>query len=154
MWTALTNLYQSSNENRKMVLREKLKSIRMNKGENMAIYLTRITRVHDEHGAIGEVIQSAELVNTTLNGVVKPWAVFVESVVACEHIPSWDRLWDDFVQEETRRGYVQGNTSHNKDDEENVVSSKGEEEEVQEGFQGWNQAVGWREEMHEKSEMF
>ena len=43
MWTALTNLYQSSNENRKMVLREKLKSIRMDKGENMTTYLTRIT---------------------------------------------------------------------------------------------------------------
>ena len=57
MWTALTNLYQSSNENRKMVLREKLKSIRMNKGENMTTYLTRITRVHDELGAIGEVIE-------------------------------------------------------------------------------------------------
>ena len=28
MWTALINLYQSSNENWKMVLREKLKSIR------------------------------------------------------------------------------------------------------------------------------
>ena len=27
MWTTLTNLYQISNENRKMVLREKLKSI-------------------------------------------------------------------------------------------------------------------------------
>ena len=45
MWTALTNLYQSSNENRKMVLREKLKSIRMNMGENIVSYLTRITQV-------------------------------------------------------------------------------------------------------------
>ena len=29
MWDALTGLFQSSNENRKMVLREKLKTIRM-----------------------------------------------------------------------------------------------------------------------------
>ena len=29
MWTVLTNLYQSTNENRKMVLREKLKAIKM-----------------------------------------------------------------------------------------------------------------------------
>ena len=43
MCTALTKLYQSSNENQKMVLREKLNSIRMNKGENMTTYLTRIT---------------------------------------------------------------------------------------------------------------
>ena len=78
----------------------------MNKGENMTSYLTRITQIHDELGAILEVIQSAELVRTTLNGVAKPWAVFVEPVVAREHMPSWDRLWDDFIQEETRKGYV------------------------------------------------
>ena len=33
MWDALTGLFQSSNKNRKMVLREKLKSIKMAKGE-------------------------------------------------------------------------------------------------------------------------
>ena len=31
MWTTLTSLYQSSNENRKMVLKEKLKAIKMAK---------------------------------------------------------------------------------------------------------------------------
>ena len=42
MWTYLTNLYQSSNENQKMVLKEKLKRTQMNKGGNLASYLTRI----------------------------------------------------------------------------------------------------------------
>ena len=134
MWTALTNFYQSSNENRKIVLREKLKSIWMNKGENMTTYLTRITHVRDELGAIGEVIESAELVRTTLNGVTKPWVVFVELVVAHEHMPSWDHLWDDFIQEETRRGYVQDNTSHSKEDEENVaLSVKGKKKKSKKG---------------------
>ena len=50
----------------------------MNKGENMTTYLTRITHLRDELGAIGEVIQSVEFVRTSLNGVTKPWAVFVE----------------------------------------------------------------------------
>ena len=49
----------------------------MNKGENMTTYLTKITQVCDELGAVGEVIESAELVHTILNGVAKPWAVFV-----------------------------------------------------------------------------
>ena len=44
IWTALTNLYQSSNENMKMVLREKLKSVHMGKGEGMASYLPRSHR--------------------------------------------------------------------------------------------------------------
>ena len=61
----MTNLYQSSNENQKMVSREKLKSIRMNKGENIIAYLTRITLVRDELGVVGEVIQGVELVCST-----------------------------------------------------------------------------------------
>ena len=43
MWSALTELFQSSNENRKMVLREKLKSIKMVKGEVCMAYLTRLS---------------------------------------------------------------------------------------------------------------
>ena len=74
---------------------------------------------------------------TTLNGVAKPWAVFVESAVACEHMPSWDRLWEDFIQEETRRGYVQGNTSHNKDDKENVaLVARGKKKKFKKGSKG------------------
>ena len=43
MWESLTKLYQSTNENRKMVLREKLKSIKMTKAENVVTYFTRLT---------------------------------------------------------------------------------------------------------------
>jgi hypothetical protein len=60
MWESLTKLYQSSNENRKMVLREKLKGIRMTKTENVATYLTKITQVRDELGVVGEVIADNE----------------------------------------------------------------------------------------------
>lgn len=42
MWTTLTKLYQSSNENKKMVLREKLKSIKMTKSETVTCYLIGI----------------------------------------------------------------------------------------------------------------
>ena len=69
MWTALPNLYQSSNENRKMVLREKLKSVCMAKGEGMASYLTKIKQVRDELATVGEVVGIPEMVRPTLNGV-------------------------------------------------------------------------------------
>ena len=68
MWSALTELFQSSNENRKMVLREKLKSIKMVKGEVCMAYLTRISQVRDELAAVGVVVTGLELVRTTLNG--------------------------------------------------------------------------------------
>ena len=43
MWTALTSLFASTNENKKMLLREKLKNIKMVKGEACMTYLTRIS---------------------------------------------------------------------------------------------------------------
>ena len=72
MWESLTKLYQSSNENKKMVLREKLRSIKMTKTDTVASYLTKITQVRDELGVVGETISDNELVRTTLNGMAKP----------------------------------------------------------------------------------
>ena len=77
MWTTLTGLFASTNENRKMVLREKLKNIKMVKVEACMTYLTRISKVRDELATVGVVVPSAELVQIALNGVSQPWAVFV-----------------------------------------------------------------------------
>jgi hypothetical protein len=41
--------------------------------------------------------------------------------VARENFPKWDRLWDDFIQEETRRGYLHAGSQKGEEDEENVV---------------------------------
>ena len=88
MWDALTSLFQSSNENKKMVLREKLKSIKMAKAEGVTSYLTRISHVRDEIAAVGEVVFGSEIVRTTVNGVAKHWDIFVEAIVSRENLPS------------------------------------------------------------------
>ena len=80
-------LYQSSNVNRKMVLHEKLKSIKMVKDEGMATYLTRIIQVRNELAAVGEKVEDGKLVRQALNGVSKPWAVFVKSIVIRKNLP-------------------------------------------------------------------
>jgi hypothetical protein len=54
-----------------MVLREKLKSIKMTKAENVVTYLTRLTQVRNELGAVGEAIVDSDLVRIALNGVSK-----------------------------------------------------------------------------------
>jgi hypothetical protein len=125
MWESLTKLYQSSNENRKMVSREKLKSIKMTKTESDATYLTKLTQMRDELGVVGEVVADSELVKTALNGVTKQWAVFVESILARENLPKWDHLWDDFIQEETQRGYVHGSSSTGNEEENVALAAKG-----------------------------
>jgi hypothetical protein len=78
----------------------------MTKAKNVVTYITRLTQVRDELGAMVEAIVDSELVRTTLNGVSKQWDFFVEGIVARDKLFNWEHLWDDFVQEESRRSYV------------------------------------------------
>ena len=93
MWDSLTKTYQSSNENRKMVLREKLKCIQMGKNDTVTFYLTQFKQVRDELAAVGDSVLDAELVKTTLFGVAPSWAILVQAIVGRENMSSWDRLW-------------------------------------------------------------
>ena len=89
-------------------------------------YLTGIYQVRDDIAAIEVVVTGPELVQTTLNGVTPPWAVFVQGLVARENLLSWDRNCDDFVQEETQRGFLQCSSSTSRQDEEDVaLTAKG-----------------------------
>eukprot|EP00253_Pinus_taeda_P013157 PITA_13157 len=105
MWTALSNLYQSTNENRKMVLKEKLKNIKMG-NDSAAGYLTKITNVRDELAAIGEAIPPTELVQIAVNGLSRSWMNFADGVCARETLPTWERFWDDCIQTEIRKGQL------------------------------------------------
>ena len=94
--------------------------------ENVASYLTRITQVRDELGVIREKVEGNQLVQKTLNGATNPWVVFMEAIVARENMPTWDHIWDDFIQEETQRIYVHDSLSNIKEEEKNVaMSTKG-----------------------------
>ena len=86
MWTALSNLYQSTNENRKMVLKETLKNIKMG-NDSAAGYLTKITNVRDELTAIGEAISPTELVRIVVNGLPRSWMNFVMGFVHLRPFP-------------------------------------------------------------------
>jgi hypothetical protein len=74
----------------------------MAKGQLVVTYLTKFTQIRHELVAVGEVVDETKLVRTTLNGFTKQWKVFVRGVVAREKLPDWERLWDDFTEEELR----------------------------------------------------
>ena len=82
--------------------------------------------MRDELAAVGVVVTGPELVQTALNGVIVPCTVFVQGLVARENLPSWDRVCDDFVQKETRRGFLHCSGSTSRGDEEDVaLTAKG-----------------------------
>ena len=78
----------------------------MERVEGVTSYITRISQVRDEVTTIREFVSNIELVCTTMNGVTKPWDIFVEAIVSMDNFPSWDKIQDDFVQEESQRGLM------------------------------------------------
>ena len=83
----------------------------MAKGEGVVPYLTRLTQIRDELGVVGSKTEDEELVQIALNGFSKPWDTFIKGVVAREKLLDWQRLWEDFVQEETHIGQGSGSSS-------------------------------------------
>ena len=75
--------------------------------DTVTSYLTKITQIIDELGAPGEKVVDEELVKYALNGFTAKWHSFVKGVVARDKLPDGTRLWDDFVQEESREGIFQ-----------------------------------------------
>eukprot|EP00253_Pinus_taeda_P003752 PITA_03752 len=103
MWTALTTLYQSTNESRKMVLKEQLKNIRMTNTESVVHYLGKVKQVSDDLTAIGEAIAPTELVRIVVAGLPKSWEVFGDVVTSRENLLNWDRFSNDCVQHEIQK---------------------------------------------------
>jgi hypothetical protein len=85
-----------------MVLQDRLRSIKMLDSESVTSFLGRLTEIKCELAAIREIVDQGFMVRTTLNNFTKPWGPFVRGIVAREVMPTWERLSDDFVQEETR----------------------------------------------------
>jgi hypothetical protein len=121
MWKALSDLYQNKNENRVMALHKQLHGTKMAKGEGVIPYLTRITQIKDELAAISEKNDDSKLVHIALDGFSKSWDAFVRGVVVREKLPEWQRLWDDFVQEEIRLGESGSSSSPRIVDEEGLA---------------------------------
>jgi hypothetical protein len=74
MFDALSKLYEGKNINRKMNLRSQLKNTKMQKGEMIQEYFSRIS---EQLKAIGYTIDEDEFVITTLNGLTIPWDAFI-----------------------------------------------------------------------------
>ena len=98
MWKALTNLFQSKSDQRKLALKDKLKNIKMEKGDSMPKYLTKFIQCRDEMGSVEVTVDDEELVTLALLGLPKIWHSYQDSVNGREKFLGWERLWSDLVQ--------------------------------------------------------
>ena len=111
MWKALTDLFQSKSDQRKLALKDKLKNIKMEKGDSIPKYLTKFIQCRDELGSVGVTVDDEELVSLALLRLPKSWHSYQDSVNGREKLPGWERLWSDLVQEEIRRSTRDGSSS-------------------------------------------
>jgi len=71
MWKELDDLFQNSSEHRKLVLKDKLKKIKMEKGYSILKYLTKFTLCRDELGSVRVIVSKEDMVNLAILGLPK-----------------------------------------------------------------------------------
>ena len=71
MWKALKNLLQSNSDERKLALKDKLRKIKMDKGDNIPKYLTKFVHCKDELGSVGVTVDEEDFVSLALLGLPK-----------------------------------------------------------------------------------
>eukprot|EP00253_Pinus_taeda_P026538 PITA_26538 len=89
MWKALTDLFQSKSDQRKLALKDKLRNIKCEKGDSMPKYLTKFTQCRDELGSVGVTVDDEDLVSLALLGLPKSWHSYQDSVNGREKFPRW-----------------------------------------------------------------
>ena len=73
MYDSLSRMYEGKNINRRMNLRDQLKSTKMRKGESIQDYFTRVSQFKEKLEAIGDSLDEDELFITALNGLTRSW---------------------------------------------------------------------------------
>ena len=79
MWKDLTDLFQSSNDHRKLALKDKLRKIKMDKGDNFPKYLMKFALCRDELGSVGIIVVDDDFVSLALLGLLKCWHSYEDS---------------------------------------------------------------------------
>jgi hypothetical protein len=70
MWKVLTDLFQNSGDHRKLVLKDKLRKIKMEKGNTIPKYLTKFVQCQYDLGSVGITVAN-DLVSLALLGLPK-----------------------------------------------------------------------------------
>ena len=74
------------------MLKDKLKKIKMEKGDSIPKYLTKVFQCRDELGSVGITVVDDDLVRFSLLGLPKSWHSYEDSVNGWEKLSGWERL--------------------------------------------------------------
>jgi hypothetical protein len=135
------DLFQNNSNHRKLALKDKLRKIKMEKGDSIPNYLTKFVQCRDELGSVGITVTNDDLVSLALLGLPKNWHSYQDSINGREKLLDWERLWSDLVQEEFRRNTRDGSSSKNDDEEDFSLAAK-ERKEKENKFHSKSESKG------------
>ena len=61
IWKTLTDIFQSSSDHRKLALKDKLRKIKIEKGDSIPKYLMKFVQCRDELGSVGVLKQAPKI---------------------------------------------------------------------------------------------
>jgi hypothetical protein len=102
MYEVLTGMFENDNTLRSLTLKIQLQSTNMTKGDSVALFFMKLSEIKEQLETIGEIMSDRNNVLTTLQNLPKSWEPFIQSISGREALPTFDRLWIDFTQEELK----------------------------------------------------
>jgi hypothetical protein len=91
----LVNLYEKQAPSQKRTLKHKLKYLKMEKGESVASFCSRIAQIRDQILVTGVTVDDDDLVQAIFYGLPSSWETFLSSVSGRDIQPTFERLWHD-----------------------------------------------------------
>jgi hypothetical protein len=88
----MVNLYEKQAPSQKRTLKKKLKYLKMEKGESMASFYSRIAQIRDQLLVTGLTVDNDDLVQAIFYGLPSSWETFLSSVSGREIQPTFERL--------------------------------------------------------------
>jgi hypothetical protein len=94
MFDALTSMYEGNNINQKMNLTTQLKNTKMQKGETVQDYFSRVSQFKEQLEEIGDKLNEHELIIKTHNGLTISRDAFIQTICSRKEKIQFDSLWE------------------------------------------------------------
>jgi len=77
-----------------------LKNVKMQSCETIQSYFTRVYQIKEQLEEIEDMVEDAEVLMTTLNGLPRSWEGFIQGICSRRKMTKFNTLWEECSQEE------------------------------------------------------
>jgi hypothetical protein len=101
-WTTLAPLYQQNSNAGKLMLKDKLRSMRLLEGASVKDFIRQIQEIQAELRGLGDPIPDVELVERIMNMLSPSFDSVYQNILGLNAMPSFADLTARLLQVETR----------------------------------------------------